>query len=328
MFPLWLAIVIIFIFYFSSGYRVWKLINIFYYCDYATITHLIPLYHDWSTEKNNRTLYHQNWDLIEKPVITFKIQMHIRIILKCFEKYKCSSIAFFSRAPDVSNEQSCLKAIGLHDDLLLLSSFFTGEGNGTPLQYSCLENPMDGGAWWAAVYGVAQSRTGLKRLSSSSLFHFFYFIISAPISFSLCSPMSPTLFFFFPLMFFIKPLSSVVVKLLYTCIKIYISSVQSLSRVRLFATPQIAACQASLSIINSQSSLKLMSIELWCHPAISSSVVPFSSCPQSLPASGSFPMSQLFTWSGQSIGVSASASVPGLISFRMDWLDMYNIYLF
>ena len=46
----------------------------------------------------------------------------------------------------------------------------------------------------------------------------------------------------------------------------------------------------------------------WCHPAISSSVVPFSSCPQSLPASESFPMSQLFTWGGQSIGVSALAS--------------------
>jgi len=47
----------------------------------------------------------------------------------------------------------------------------------------------------------------------------------------------------------------------------------------------------------------------WCHPAISSSVIPFSSCHQSLPASESFPMSQLFTWGGQSIGVSASASV-------------------
>ena len=43
-----------------------------------------------------------------------------------------------------------------------------GEGNGNPLQCSCLENPRDGGAWWAAVYGVAQSRTPLKRLSSSS----------------------------------------------------------------------------------------------------------------------------------------------------------------
>ena len=47
----------------------------------------------------------------------------------------------------------------------------------------------------------------------------------------------------------------------------------------------------------------------WCHPAISSSVIPFSSCPQSLPASGSFPMSQLLAWGGQSIGVSASTSV-------------------
>ena len=43
-----------------------------------------------------------------------------------------------------------------------------GEGNGNPLQYSCLVNPRDGGAWWAAVYGVTQSRTQLKRLSSSS----------------------------------------------------------------------------------------------------------------------------------------------------------------
>ena len=47
----------------------------------------------------------------------------------------------------------------------------------------------------------------------------------------------------------------------------------------------------------------------WCHPAISSSVIPSSSCPQSLPSSESFPMSQLFAWGGQSIGVSASASV-------------------
>ena len=44
-----------------------------------------------------------------------------------------------------------------------------GEGNGNPLQCSCLENPRDGGAWWAAVYGVAQSRIQLKRLSSSIL---------------------------------------------------------------------------------------------------------------------------------------------------------------
>ena len=67
----------------------------------------------------------------------------------------------------------------------------------------------------------------------------------------------------------------------------------------------------------------------WCHPDISSSVVLFSSCPQSLPASESFPMSQLFTWGGQSIGVSASTSVlpmnTQLISFRMDWLDLLAV---
>ena len=55
----------------------------------------------------------------------------------------------------------------------------------------------------------------------------------------------------------------------------------------------------------------------WCHPAISSSVVRFSSCPQSLPASGSFPMSQLFAWGGQSIGLSASTSV--LPMNTQDW---------
>ena len=58
----------------------------------------------------------------------------------------------------------------------------------------------------------------------------------------------------------------------------------------------------------------------WCHPAISSSVVPFSFCPQSLPASGSFPLSQLFAWGGQTIGVSASASV--LSMNIQDWSSL------
>ena len=53
---------------------------------------------------------------------------------------------------------------------LLTFSIYEGEGNGNPLQYSCLENPMDGGAWRAAIYGVTQSRTQLKRLSSSSIY--------------------------------------------------------------------------------------------------------------------------------------------------------------
>ena len=92
-------------------------------------------------------------------------------------------------------------------------------------------------------------------------------------------------------------------------------SARLLSCVWLFATPWIAARQASLSITNSWRSLKLMSIESWCHPAISSFVVPFSSCPQSLPASESIPMSQLFAWGGQSIGVSALA----LVLPKKDW---------
>ena len=87
------------------------------------------------------------------------------------------------------------------------------------------------------------------------------------------------------------------------------SSVQSLSRVLLFATPWTAAHQASLSITKSRSLLKLMSTESVMPPTISSSVVPFSSCLQSFPASRVFLMSQFFTSGGQNISISASASV-------------------
>ena len=81
------------------------------------------------------------------------------------------------------------------------------------------------------------------------------------------------------------------------------SSVQSLSRVRLFVTPWTVASQASLSIPNS------CPLSRWCHPTISSSVVPFSSRLQSFPASESFPMSQSFASGGLSTGASSSASV-------------------
>ena len=96
------------------------------------------------------------------------------------------------------------------------------------------------------------------------------------------------------------------------------SSVQfsSLSRVRLFATPWTAACQPSLSITNSQSPPKPMSIEL-VMPTISSSVVPFSTFPQSFSESWSFQMSQHFAWGGQSIRVSTSTSV--LPRNTQDW---------
>ena len=66
-----------------------------------------------------------------------------------------------------TEEPGRLQRVG-HDWAISLSLSCTGEGNGNPLQCSCLENPRDGGAWWAAVCGVAQSRTWLKWLSSSS----------------------------------------------------------------------------------------------------------------------------------------------------------------
>ena len=99
------------------------------------------------------------------------------------------------------------------------------------------------------------------------------------------------------------------------------SSVQSLSCVRLFVTPWTVASQASLSIPNS------CPLSRWCHPTISSSVVPFSSRLQSFPASESFPTSQFFTSGGQSIGVFSFSISPsnehsGLIPFRVDWLDL------
>ena len=73
----------------------------------------------------------------------------------------------------------------LFSDVLI---FLLGEGNGNPLRCSCLENPRDGEAWWATVYGVAQSRTRLKRLRSSSL---------SSSSENMSNPCSPCFFFVF-----------------------------------------------------------------------------------------------------------------------------------
>ena len=94
-------------------------------------------------------------------------------------------------------------------------------------------------------------------------------------------------------------------------------SVQLPSHVWLFATSWTAARQASLSITCSRSYPNSCPLSRGCHPTISSSVVPFFSCPQSFPASRSFPVSQLFSSGGQRIGVSASTSV-----LPMNWLDL------
>ena len=132
-----------------------------------------------------------------------------------------------------------------------------GEGNGNPLQYSCLENFTDRGAWWVRVHGITTWQTWTEWLTPSYL----------SVQFS-CSVVSHS---WWPheLQHSRPPCPS--------------------------QTPGVysSSCPSSR----------------WCHPAMSSSVVPFSSCPQSLPASVYFPTSQLSAWDGQNTGVSASASV-------------------
>ena len=103
-------------------------------------------------------------------------------------------------------------------------------------------------------------------------------------------------------------------------------SVQSLSRVWLSVNPWTAAHQASLSITTPGVHSDSCTLSRWCHPAISSSVVPFSSCPQSLPVSvfsneSTLRMRWPKYWSF-SFSISPSKEIPGLISFRMDWLDL------
>jgi len=85
--------------------------------------------------------------------------------------------------------------------------------------------------------------------------------------------------------------------------------VQLLSRVRLFATPWLQHARLPCPSPTPGAYSNSCPFSWWCHPTISASVIPFSSCLQSFPASGFFPMSQFFTSGGQSIGVSASTSV-------------------
>ena len=128
-----------------------------------------------------------------------------------------------------------------------------------------------------------------------------FFTIALPTSFSLCKGV----------------LLSILLETSAWLVEVQFSSVQLLSCVRLFVTPWIAACRASLSITNSWSSLKLMSIEsvmpsshlILCHPLLFLPPIPSTS--------GSFPMSQLFAWGGQSTGVSALSSV--LPMNTQDW---------
>ena len=103
------------------------------------------------------------------------------------------------------------------------------------------------------------------------------------------------------------------------------ASVQLLSCVWFFAIPWTAASQASLSITNSGVYSNSCPLSQWCHPTISSSVIPFSFCPQSFQTSGTFPMSHLFASDDQDMGASASTSV--LPMSIQGWFPLRLIHL-
>jgi len=155
-----------------------------------------------------------------------------------------------------------------------------GGENGNPLQYSCLENPMDRGAWWATVHGIKKSQT---KLSNGTCTHTHthththtinYY--SASVQFSSAAQLCPTL---------CEPMN------------LSTSGLPVHNQLPEFTQTHV--------------------LSQWCYPTISSSVIPFSSCSQSFPASGSFPVNQLFTSGGQSVGVLASTSV--LPMNTQDW---------
>ena len=161
---------------------------------------------------------------------------------------------------------------------------FPGEGNGNPLQYSCLENPMNGGAWcpW-----------GRKELDTTERLHFH------PKPSVWERPLSDFQF------------SSVAQLCLDSLLHHGLQHTKP-------PCPSPTPGASSNSYPSSQ----------WCHPTISSSIILSSSHLLSFPASGSFPMSQFFTSSGQSIGVSASASVhPVNIQdwFPLGWVGWISL---
>ena len=183
-----------------------------------------------------------------------------------------------------------------------VSGRFPGGVHDNPLQYSCLENPTDREAWWAKqsteLHRVTHDSNNLESTHTCLKQNRIYFI-----NFGVYSRNTT-------LMYCLKINKYKCIYHIHQKVRgivISISSVQSLSRVWLFATPWNTACQASLSTPRAYSNSCPLS--RWFHPTVSSSVILFSSCLQLFPASGSFPMSQFFASGGQSIGVSASASV-------------------
>ena len=105
--------------------------------------------HDWATSLSLFTIMHRRRKWQPTPVLLPEISHGLRSLI--------------GYSPLDREESDMTERLHFH-----LSLSCIGEGNGNPLQCSCLENPRDGGAWWAAIYGVAQSWTQLKQLSNSS----------------------------------------------------------------------------------------------------------------------------------------------------------------
>ena len=112
-------------------------------------------------EKNHLIISRGAIDLVLMNLSTFKRQWHPTPVLLPGKSHGQRSLVGCS--PWGSEESDTTERLHSHFSLSCI-----GEGNGNPLQCSCLENPRDGGAWWAAISGVTQSRTRLKWLSSSS----------------------------------------------------------------------------------------------------------------------------------------------------------------
>ena len=113
--------------------------------------------HDWVTE-----LDWTDWTEVYLPLLCFCFHLHevyysVPSLHTCLCVFRAEIILLWAE----------------YGRILFLNLFnvYVGEGNGNPLQYSCLENPMDGGAWWAAVHGVAKSRTRLSDFTFTFHFH-------------------------------------------------------------------------------------------------------------------------------------------------------------
>ena len=173
-----------------------------------------------------------------------------------------------------------------------------GVGNGNPLQYSCLENFINRGAWWVTVHGFADSWTWLSKWACMHIINYSHHGVHciSRTSFITVSLYLLTTFTHFPHPTLVFQFSSV------THLGPTLQDPKDCSMPGFHVHHQLLEL-AQIHVHQWWTSHQ------WCHPTISFSLIPFSSCLQSFPASGSFPMSQFFSSGVQSTGASASASV-------------------